>query len=124
MDDDFSIATSVEGVTEGQEFRDQFLIVVDFAVEDDTDTLIFVIQWLLSGGEVNDGKAAVAETDAGLDMQATFVGAAVELRLVHTMENRTINVAFASGIEYSGDAAHVLSLPAYAEAPTRPSNLS
>ena len=86
--------------------------------------MVFVVQRLLAGREVDDREPAVAEADAGFDMQATFVRAAVELRFVHAMENRTIDVAFASGIEYSGDAAHVPLLPAYADAPAWPSNLS
>ena len=37
VDDDFGIATSVEDVAERLQFRNEFLIVVDFPVEDDAD---------------------------------------------------------------------------------------
>jgi hypothetical protein len=68
----------------------------------------------------------MAEPDAGFDMQAAFVRAAVELRFVHAMKDRAIDVAFASGIEYSGDATHMRLVPvsAYAAEPERPNNWS
>ena len=126
VDDDFGVATSVEDMTERLQFWNEFLIVVDFAVENDADRLVFVIERLLAGGQIDDREPAVAEADARFDMQAAFVRAAMKLRFVHAMENRTIDVAFASGIEYSGDAAHLplLPVPVYADMPARPSNLS
>ena len=108
VDDDFGVAAGVEDVAERLQFGDEFLVVVDFAVEDDADALVFVVQRLLAGGQVDDRQPAVAEPDAGFDMQAAFVRAAMELRFVHAVEYRTIDVAFASGVEYSGYAAHAV----------------
>ena len=54
VDDDLCVAAGVEGVTEGLEFWDEFLVVVDFSVEDDTDALVFVVERLLAGGQVDD----------------------------------------------------------------------
>jgi len=48
----------------------------------------------------------MAKSDAGFEMQAAFIRAAMELRLVHAMEHGAINVAFASGVKDAGDAAH------------------
>ena len=110
VDDDFGVAAGVEDVAQRLQFRDEFLIVVDFAVEDDADALVFVVQRLLAGGQVDDRQAAVAEPDAGFDMQAAFVGAAMKLRFVHAVEHRTIDVAFASGVENAGYSAHKVSL--------------
>jgi hypothetical protein len=39
-------------------------------------------------------------------MQAAFIGTAMELRFVHAMEYRTINVAFASGVKDAGYSTH------------------
>ena len=124
VDDDFGIATSVEDMTEHLQLWNEFLIIVDFPVEDDADRLILVIERLLAGGQIDDREPAVAEADARFDMQATFVRAAMKLRFVHAVENRAIYVAFATGIEYSGDAAHLLLLLVHADTPARPSNLS
>ncbi len=49
MDDDFGIAAGVKDMAKGLEFGDECLIVVDFAVEDDADALIFVVERLLPG---------------------------------------------------------------------------
>jgi hypothetical protein len=106
VNDDFGVAAGVENVAECLQFRDEFLVVVDFAVEDDADALVFVVQRLLAGGQVDDGEAPMAEPDAGFDMQAAFVGTAMELRFVHAMEYRTVDVAFASGVKDAGYSAH------------------
>jgi hypothetical protein len=106
VDDDFSVAASVEDMAEGLQFRNEFLVIVDFAVEDDADALVFVVEWLLAGGQVDDGEPTMAEPDAGFEMQAAFIGTAMELRFVHAMEHRTINVAFASSVKDAGYSAH------------------
>jgi hypothetical protein len=56
------------------------LVVVDLAVEDDDHRAVFVEQRLLAGGDVDDRQPPVAEADAGLDVQAALVRAAVVLR--------------------------------------------
>jgi hypothetical protein len=106
VNDHFGVTAGVEGMAERLQFGDERLVVVDFAVEDDADSFVFVIKRLLAGGEVDDREATVAKPDAGFKMQAAFVRAAVELRFVHAMEHRTIDVAFASGIKNAGYAAH------------------
>jgi hypothetical protein len=63
--DDFGVAAGVEDVAERLQFGDQFLIVVDFAVEDDANALVFVVQRLLAGGQVDDREAAMAEPTPG-----------------------------------------------------------
>ncbi len=68
----------------------------------------------------------MAEPDAGFDMQAAFVRAAMKLRFVHAVKDSAIDVAFASGVEYSGDATHMVLVPvsAYTAVPERPNNRS
>ena len=67
----------------------------------------------------------MAEPDAGFDVQAAFVRAAMELRFVHAVKHRAIDVALASGVKDAGDTAHGVScqcLPALA--PPRSRSLS
>ena len=106
VDDDFGVAAGVEDVAQCLQFRDEFLVVVDFAVENDADALVFVVQRLLAGRKVDDREAPVAKPDAGFDMQTAFVRTAVELRFVHAVEHRTVDVALASGVENAGYSAH------------------
>ena len=75
----------------GLQLGDQFLVVVDLAVEDDDDRAVFVEQRLLAGGEVDDGQPAVAEAHAGLEVQAAFVRPAVRLRLVHALQHGAVD---------------------------------
>ena len=75
----------------GLQLGDQLLEVVDLAVEDDDHRAVFVEQRLLAGGDVDDRQAPVAEADAGLDVQAAFVRAAVVLRLVHALQHGAID---------------------------------
>jgi len=54
VDDDFGVAAGMEDVAERLQFRDEFLVVVDFAVEDDTDAVVFVVQRLLASGQIDN----------------------------------------------------------------------
>ena len=52
-------------------------------------------------------QAPVAQAQAGLDVQAAFVGAAVQLAVVHAVQHAIVDGARAAGVEDAGDAAHV-----------------
>ena len=83
------------------QFGHQLLEVVDLAVEHDDDAAVFVVQRLLAGRQVDDRQPAMAEPDAGLEVQSAFIGAAVELRLVHAIEQRAIDFAPGPAVEYA-----------------------
>jgi hypothetical protein len=59
------VALGVEHMAQGLQFGDQFLVVVDLAVEDDDHRAVFVEQRLLAGGDVDDGQAPVAQPTPG-----------------------------------------------------------
>ena len=107
MHDDFGVAARVEDVPERLQLRDQLLVVVDLAVEDDDDRAVLVVERLLAGREVDDRQAAMTEPDARLEVHALAVRPAVRLRVVHALQQRAVEVAAAAGVEQSGDAAHV-----------------
>ena len=86
MDDDFGIGTGAKFVPARGQFRHEFLKIVYLTVEHHNDTVIFVEQRLLPAGKINDGKAAMAEAHARFGMQAPLIGPAMELRLVHTLQ--------------------------------------
>jgi len=108
VDDDLGVAAGVEDVAQGFELGYQFLEVVDLAVEDDRHRTVLVEQRLLAGGEVDDRQPPMRERDAGLEVVAPFVRAAMVLHVVHALHEGTIEVALAAGVEEAGDAAHVL----------------
>ncbi len=106
MHDHLGVALGVEHMAQRLQFRDQLLVVVDFAVEYHHHRAVFVEQRLLAGGNVDDRQAPVTQADAGLDMQAALVRPAVQLRIVHALQHRAADVAAAAGVENSGDSAH------------------
>ena len=106
MDDDFRVAAGMEAMSERLQFRDQFLEVVDLAVEHDADAAIFVVQRLLPRGEVDDRQTAVPQPDARLDMHPALHRSPMKLRFVHAYEHVAVDFASATGIENSGYSAH------------------
>ena len=86
VDDDFGVGVGAEDMAERLEFGHQLLEVVDFAVEHDDHAAVLVEQRLLAGGQVDDRQPPMSKPHARLQMQATLVGAAVELGFVHAMQ--------------------------------------
>ena len=106
MDDDFGVGARVEAVAERNELGDEFLEVVDFAVEDHRHAVVLVPQRLLAGGDVDDRQPAMTEADVRLDVGAASIRSAMVLRFVHAMQQRGIDCRVADGSEDSGDPAH------------------
>ena len=106
MNDHLGVAARVEYVAERLQLRDQLLVVVDLAVEDDDDRAVLVVERLLARGEVDDRQSAVAKPDARLEVQPLAVRTAMRLRVVHALQQRAIEVAACASVEEAGDAAH------------------
>ena len=52
-------------------------------------------------------QAPVAQAHAGFDVQAAFVGATVQLRVVHALQYGAVDVRLvAAGVKNAGNAAH------------------
>ena len=109
MHDHLGVALGVEGMAECLQFGNQLLVVIDLAVEYHNDRAVFVEQWLLTCRDVNDRQAAMPQADSRLDVQATLVRPAVPLRVVHALQNGTVDLAAAAGVKDSSDSAHGLS---------------
>ena len=78
MDDDFGITACAKDVPKRLQLGDQVNEVVDFTIEYHRNAAIFVEQWLMSGGEVDDGQASVTQTYAWFDMQTAFIWPAMK----------------------------------------------
>jgi hypothetical protein len=105
------VALGVEDMAQRLQLGDQFLVVVDLAVEDHHHRAVFVEQRLLAGGDVDDGQAPVAEAQAGLDVQAAFVGPRWTAR--RSCGAARMSTGFAAGVEDAGDAAHGVAVPRF-----------
>jgi hypothetical protein len=56
MNDDFGVAMRVELVTTVHELLAQFSEIIDFAVKNDPNAAIFVVNGLMPAGEINDAQ--------------------------------------------------------------------
>jgi hypothetical protein len=61
---------------------------------------------LLARGHVDDGEPAMAQTDAGLVVNAATVWATVMLAFVHPLQDRRRDGPLTDAIENTDDAAH------------------
>src|SRR5262249_1140205 len=86
MHNNFGIAVGVEAVATGLEFAAQLGEIVDLAVENDPDRLVFVVDGLLATGEVDDAEAAHAEAYGATNVDALVSGVAVNDRLAHALD--------------------------------------
>ena len=111
VNDHFGIAAGAEHMAQRLQFGNQFLVVVDLAVVDDRDAAVFVVQRLLAGRQIDDRQPPVAEAHPRLQMQSAFVGAAVELRLVHPIEEATVDFPPALAVENTCYSAHRIVFP-------------
>jgi hypothetical protein len=71
--------------------RAEVLVVIDFAVEDDGDGVVFVEHGLVAAGEVNDGQAAMAEGNMRINEETGIVRAAMSEGVAHTDDGAAVN---------------------------------
>ena len=62
----------------------QFGEIVNFAIEHDPDTLVFVMNRLPAAHEIDDAKPPHAEPDRSLSIDAFIIGPAVDDGLAHS----------------------------------------
>src|SRR5690349_4577317 len=83
MNDNFGIAVGIETVPTLFEVIPQFRKVVDLAVENNPDGLVFVMNGLMTTGKIDDAETAHAEAGASTRSNAFVVGATVDNRGAH-----------------------------------------
>src|SRR5580700_7166592 len=87
----------------------QLLKVVDFSVEDDADGFVFVENWLVTPGQVDDAEPPHAKSDASLHEDAFVIWAPVNDGIAHPVDGSAIHRAVRMSLDDSGNAAHALS---------------
>jgi hypothetical protein len=110
--DHLGVAARAKHIAQGLEFGHEFLEVVDLAVEHDAHAGVGVELRLLAGGQVDHRQAAVAQRQAGFEVQVVLVRAPVGLDVVDAGSQRAVVAAQALGVEEAGNAAHVSGPPA------------
>ena len=110
VDDDLGVAAGAEHVAQPCQLGHQRLEVIDLAVIDDTDRLILVEQRLVTGGQIDDRQAAVAEPQPRCQMEAVAVRSAMPEDIGHMAQQAPIDPPMSPMIEDSRYAAHLLSV--------------
>jgi len=110
MDDAFCIGQCAEGVAALFEHWPQFGEVVNLAVEDDPDTLVFVRDRLIASVEINDGEATHGKSHARRAVKAVAIGTAMRDGRVHAFEQGFFNRMLIV-VRHAADATHKAMIP-------------
>src|ERR1700722_6681528 len=115
VDDHLGVGGRVEAVARGFQVTSQFPVVVDFAVEDDPDRAILVVDWLVPGREIDDAEPPHAERDAGVHPDTLVVRAAMADDGAHAVDEGAARLERErgrnrGGLYETGDATHIWSL--------------
>ena len=106
VDDDLDVGAGAEAVAAGGELFAQLLEVVDLAVADDGDCAVLVRDRLITGLEIDDAEAPEAQTDAGREVEALAVGAAMAQTVGHPLEHVAVDRPHRVRVDDTADPAH------------------
>ena len=69
------------------------LVVIDLAIENHPDGAIFIRDWLVASGKVDDAKAPHAEPHRALHKEAFVIRTAVPNLVAHRLDDRLLRFA-------------------------------
>src|SRR5438874_1075750 len=73
------------------ELRPQFREVINFAIKDDPDALVLVVDGLVATRQIYDAESAHSESDGAFGVDPLIIRPPVDDCLAHSMDRRTIN---------------------------------
>src|SRR5260370_25014722 len=79
----FGIAVGSEVVTLANQIGSQFLVVVNLAIEYYPDSSVFVRNWLVAGGQIDDAEPPHADAAAAIEIKPFILWAAVPDLVAH-----------------------------------------
>ena len=89
MNDDFRVGLGIKAVPQRLHFAPQLDIVENLAVEDQPDFAIFVVDRLLTAGQVDDAEARVRHREPTLQEKSGAVGPTMMQAAQHRREFMT-----------------------------------
>src|SRR5215467_122211 len=107
VDDDFSVGVRAKTMTTGLEFDSQLGKVIDLAVEDRPNRLVFVRQRLIPCREIDDAQAAMPQADAVAAIEAAGVRTSMRDDRHHRDQLVLIDAMLRVEVEASDDATHI-----------------
>src|SRR5215469_1075989 len=81
-------------------------MIVDFAIEDDPERVIFVRERLMPGGKVDNAQAPHADSDPAFGVDAFIVRAAMRHHPAHPPQDRSVGVRVPVESYDSSDSTH------------------
>src|SRR5580698_1268880 len=106
MDDGFGVAARSVAVPFRLKPSSQFSMVVNLAVENDPDVMIFVGQGLVAGFHINNAKPPHGQPDVLFDKETLVIGPAMHDAAVHARQHVSLDVPVAIGKKDSADSTH------------------
>src|SRR5437899_586728 len=106
MNNYFCVGVGIEAMAAGFELGTQLRKVVDLAVEYDPDRAIFIEDWLVSAGNVDDAETPHSQPRILLRKQAFIVRPAMHDCLAHAMDGNLFDPLRPIRTYDSGDSAH------------------
>src|SRR5947209_10837695 len=109
MDDHLGVCMRAKDMSLTLQFRPQIGEVVDFSIEDDENSTVFVENRLVTARQVNDAEPPHAQAHAIFDKNAFVVWPAMHDLLTHLMNQRLFHTA-ARCAHDPGNSTHKLYL--------------
>jgi len=106
VDDDFGVGLGGKHVAGGAQFRAQFHVVEDFAVEDHANAAIFVGNGLATTTDVDDGQAGMTQCHVIVHVETGLVRAAMLQPRHHAAQQLGIGLRIVDRAE-ARQATHV-----------------
>ena len=107
MNDNFGIRLRVEAMTIPLEFSTEFAEIINFAVEYDPRTAVFVKHRLVTAGKVNNAEAPHSETRTIFNEYTFVIRSAVNDTVAHLAHQIYGDVAFSGCTYNSCNSAHI-----------------
>ena len=111
VNDDLRVAASAKDMSQRRQFGHQLREIVDLAVEDDADRMVFVEERLVTARKINDGQPAMPQPDPRRKIKPVAVGATMRENIGHATEQAPVGVATSAGVENPSYAAHAQPQP-------------
>jgi hypothetical protein len=90
----------------GLQILAKFLVVVEFAVVDDPEVLVFIADGLMAGLNVDDAQPPHGETDIPFNQETLIIRAAMDDSLIHFCQHVPLDPPSSILIKNSADSAH------------------
>src|SRR5437016_2176806 len=108
MNDDLGIGPRIETMTLPLEGGSQAFEVIDFAVEDDPNRTIFVMDRLMACGQIDNAEPAHTEAHAVLHVIARIIRSAMHHGIAHRL-NFVFKYRLPAEAQQTGDSTHTSS---------------